>query len=447
MAVRRILEVLLVSALLANVASAQTYSLSETIKTGDCFQMHLETTVAGEIRVRRDDQVVPIKHELSAVHDFPERVLSVASNGLPEKTARIYEKARSVIAVSQEKSEQALRPDRTLFVAARNKDQTTLYCPVGPITRGELSLIDHLDLLVVPGLLPGKEVALGATWEVPNLVVQALCGFEGLTEQKLVCKLEEVKGPTARVSVTGSSTGIEVGALVKLTVEATYEFDLASQRLTRLEWKQKEERDQAPASPAASVVATTILTRNLVQQPEGLSDVALRSVPDGLEPPAPVLQLEHQDAKAGYHILYDREWQTVSQSAEHTVWRLMDRGDYVAQVTITPWTRAEKGKHLSAEDFTKAMAETPGWEPEEELEAGEVPSNDSRWIYRLSAVGQLDGAKVMQNFYIVAGPNGEQVVLAFTLEPKNAKRLGTRDVSLAVNLEFAEGAKEAEKPR
>ena len=59
---------------------------------------------------------------------------------------------------------------------------------------------------------------------------------------------------------------------------------------------------------------------------------------------------------------YARDWQTVSKSDEHLVLRLMERGDFVAQLTITPWTRAEKGKHLTADEFRQAMSQTPGWE-------------------------------------------------------------------------------------
>ena len=116
--------------------------------------------------------------------------------------------------------------------------------------------------------------------------------------------------------------------------------------------------------------------------------------------------------------------------------RLMDRGDFVAQVTLTPWTKAENGKHLAPEDFRQAMADTPGWELEDELQAEEVPAEGGYWVYRISALGDLDGAKVMQNFYLVAGPDGQQLVLAFTLPPKQADRLGTRDLSMAASLAF-----------
>ena len=37
---------------------------------------------------------------------------------------------------------------------------------------------------------------------------------------------------------------------------------------------------------------------------------------------------------------------------------------------------------------------------------------------------------------LVSGPEGDQVVLAFTMTPKQADRLGTRDLSLAGSIAF-----------
>jgi hypothetical protein len=306
---------------------------------------------------------------------------------------------------------------------------------------------EHFDTLALPGLLPGRSVSVGDTWKVPNGIAQALCNFEGLTEQDLSCKLDEVKDQVARISVKGSATGIDLGALAKLSVDATYQYDLNSKRITHLEWKQKDERDQGPASPATSVQTTVVLTRTAIEKPAVLSDVALVSVPERAEPPMPLTQLEYRDARDRFDLLYGREWQIVSQGNEHVVMRLLERGDFVSQVTITPWTMAEKGKHLSPEEFRQAMAETPGWEPEDELQAGEVPAEKGRWIYRISTLGELDGAKVMQNFYLVAGPDGQQVVLSFTMAPKQADRLGSRDLSMAANLDFPDKMPNVDGPK
>jgi hypothetical protein len=113
-------------------------------------------------------------------------------------------------------------------------------------------------------------------------------------------------------------------------------------------------------------------------------------------------------------------------------------------VTLTPWTKAEPGKHLSPEEFRQAMSETPGWQPEQEIQAGEVPGNKDKYIYRISAVGQLEGSQVTQNFYLVVAPDGRQLVLVFTLTPKHVDRLGTKDLALVGGIDFGtkEGAKE-----
>src|SRR5207247_1765707 len=151
--------------------------------------------------------------------------------------------------------------------------------------------------------------------------------------------------------------------------DAMYHFDLSAARLVWMEWKQKDEREQGPASPATTVETTTTLTREPVAQPASLSDVARISVPPGEEVLPQMLQLDYQDEKGRFNLLYGRDWHLVSRSEAHVVMRLMDRGDFVAQVTISPWTPAPKGKaHLSAEEFKQAMNDTPGWQPEGEIQ-------------------------------------------------------------------------------
>jgi hypothetical protein len=106
-------------------------------------------------------------------------------------------------------------------------------------------------------------------------------------------------------------------------------------------------------------------------------------------------------------------------------------------VTLTPWTKAKAGGHISAEEFQQEMADTPGWEQQDVLQAGVVPAAESgKWIYRVSAVGHMDGLKLLQNFYVVAGTGGEQVVLAFTMTEGQAEKLGSRDLSLVGSIDF-----------
>jgi hypothetical protein len=420
----------------AQVAPAQTYPLTETVKAGDCFRVRLEMSLTGEIKVARDGKAESLPLTAKASHEFPERVLAIGDRGLAEKCARVYETATAAIRVAKDAESKSLRPERHLIVAQRTKEQSFTYSPGGPLTRAELELVgDHFDTLCVTGLLPGKDVAVGDTWKIDNAAAQALCHFDGLTDQSLVCKLEEVTDKIARVSITGPANGIELGARVKLKIDAAYRFDLEAKHLTWLEWKQTDDRDQGPASPALTATSTTTLTRKPIDRPDTLSDVALVSVPAD-KVPEMLLSVEYRHPKGKFDLNHARDWQVVGEPDGRLVLRLMDRGDFVAQATITPWTPAEKGKHLSADEFKATIANTPAWEPEKELQAGEVPAGEGRWIYRVSVLGKADGLAVLQNYYLLAGPNGDQVVVAVTLTPKKAEQLGSRDLSLVGSIEL-----------
>jgi hypothetical protein len=355
----------------AGPVAAQKYTLTETPKSGQCAQYQLEMKLSGTNHtLDKDNQPVSMPLEATARHVFAERILEVEKR-LPQKAVRAYEAATASLQAGGSRSQRTLRADRTLLVVQRTKDQTVIYCPKGPMTPEEIELTgDFFDTLSLTGLLPGKEVALQETWKVPTDVAQALCHFEGLKDQDLTCKLDEVKDNIASVSVTGSANGIDLGAPVKVSIQAAYRYDLAQQRLVYLEWKQKDDRGQGPASPASVIEAAYVVKRAAIDPPESLSDVVLVSVPQG-DIPDEMLQLAYRHPKQRFDLNYERDWHIVGQTDQHTVLRLMDRGDFVAQVTITPWTKARPGEHLSAEEFQRAMAQGP-WKQEEMLQAGEV---------------------------------------------------------------------------
>ena len=435
MTIRRVVATVAVLLAVVAQAGAQTYPLAESLKPGDCFRVVIEMKLSGDLRVRKPDGLVPLKIEASASHAFAERVLAVGTTGFVERMARVYDKASAVITVSGDRNERSLRPERNLIVAQRVGDQSLVYSPAGALRREELDVTsEHFDTLTLTGLLPGKNVAVGDTWKVANRVVQALCGFEGLSEQKLEGKLIEVKGDDAIFRASGPAGGIDQGAMVKLAVDATGHFDLKTKRLTAIEWKQSDDRDQGPVSPASQVQATTTLKRRPIAQPAALSDVALVSVPSDDKVPATLTQMDYRDPKNRFDLLYNREWQQVAQTKDHLVLRLMDRGDFIAQATIAPWERAAKGSHLPPAEFREAMEQTSGWEPSRELQSGEVPVAEGLWAYRLSTMGKLDGVEVMQNCFLVADKDGNQVIVTITMTPRQGEKLGARDLTLVGGL-------------
>jgi hypothetical protein len=387
------------------------------------------------MRFRKETGTVPVKLTAAASHAYPERVLS-ASGAIVQKAARVYETAKVSIVRGTDRVDTSLRADRKLIVAEWQKGQHLVYSPAGALQRHELDLVsDQFDTLALAGILPGKVVNVGDTWKLPNMEAQALCGLEGMTEQKIEGKFDKIVGDEATITLAGTAAGVEQGALVKATIAATARFDVKAQRITKLEWRQKSDRDQGPVSPASTMEIEVTVARKAIDVPTELNDVAIVAVPREGAPAGPMLNLEYRDPKGRYNLVHPRDWHLTAFTGDHSVLRLLDRGDYVAQVTVTPWTRAKKGEHLTPEQFKKAMSDTSGWKPEKELQAGELPATDGRWAYRVSVQGQLEGVPVLQNFFLVAAPSGEQVVLTFTMPPKMADKLAARDLSMAASIE------------
>src|SRR5207244_4147476 len=125
-----------------------------------------------------------------------------------------------------------------------------------------------------------------------------------------------------------------------------------------------------------------------------------------------------------------------SRSNQQHILRLMERGDFIAQLTITPYRKTAPGQHLSAEEFKEVVSQAPGWEPDNIEKGSMVSSPGNYWIHRIAAAGALNSIKVVQYFYLVAGPQGDQVVLTFTMAPNKAQSLGTRDVDVVRSLTF-----------
>ena len=435
MSVRRAAATLIALIALHAHAAAQTVTLGETPKPGDAAKYTVELLLGGKMLVTQEGGKAPIKLEARAGHAFTERTLLVA-DGMPSKSARHYDAAGAVAVIAGDRIERVLNPERKLLVAQRSSDGLLCYSPAGPLTRDELDLVtEHFNPQCLTGLLPNKDVAVGDTWQVSNAAAQAACLFDGLVKNALVGKLTDVKG-VATFTIEGTAEGIEHGAKVSLTISATGTFDVASKRITAVTWKQKDVREQGPVNPAAEVEATVTVKREVLAAPQAqLADAALAAVPQGN--PTPLMtHLRYADAKGRYQFVYPRDWHITGQTDSHLVMRLLDRGEFIAQATITGWKKADAGKHTPADEFKKAVSESPGWIATRVVEDGELPTDGGRWIYRLSAEGKMENLPVFQAFHLVAGPQGDQAVVTFAMKPEQFKAVGTRDVGLVQAIEF-----------
>jgi hypothetical protein len=417
-------------------ALAQPVNLAETPQPGDCSRYTAELRLSGHLIVTQEGKKQELKLDARARHQFAERTLAVG-DGLPARSARHFDAAAAAAEVGGEAEKHGLPDDRKLFVVHRNADGLFCYSPAGPVSRDELDLVaEHFNPQCLAGLLPGKQVSVGDTWPVGNAAAQAACLYDGLIKNALTGKLTEAKDGFATFGISGTTEGIENGAKVAMTINAVGKFHIASSRVVELTWQQADDREQGPVSPASKVEATVILKREVLPQPpKELTDEALATVPKD-EPPARLTLLRYADPRGRYQFVYPRDWHVTGQTEAHLVLRLLERGEFVAQATVGVWKAAEPGKHATPEEFKKAVSQAPGWVATRLLEDTEVPAMNGRWLYRVLAEGKMEDQPVVQGFHLLAGPQGDQVVVTFALKPEKVKVLGPRDLNLVNAIEF-----------
>ncbi len=420
---------------------AQTVELKEVSLADQCFRVEMTLDLKGKISIQQDGKTVTFPQDAKASHEFFERVLET-TNGLVDKSARHYLKAEGTIAFNNQATKRTLPKERAFMVAHQTKEGFVIYSPKSALNREEVELTEHFNTLAIPGLLPGKETKVGETWKLDNTTTLLLCDLDGLTGHDVTCKLESVEGEQAKLSIAGTASGIDFGAQVKMLINGSAIFNVKEKRIVEIEWKQSDQRDQGPVSPALAADVSVKLKRSPIAEPMELSKFALVPIPPG-NAPANLTNFTHQDRKARYELTHSRDWHVVSpEGSDQLVLRLLERGDFVAQASVTPWKKIDPVNLPTLDQFHELVADTPGWAEESVQEKTKVDSPAGYTVYRVTASGKLENVKSVQSFYLIASPKGEQVVVTFSMVPAQVSKLGARDLTLVRSIVFPSSREE-----
>ena len=154
--------------------------------------------------------------------------------------------------------------------------------------------------------------------------------------------------------------------------------------------------DRRRVRTSADVVPSTDANR----EPEQLT-VSRRAIPEGT-PPEKLTNLLHQDAKKRFSFSHARDWHVVSPDDDNSqlVMRLVERGEFLAQATITPWKKTDPTKSMSLNEFAELMKKTPSWALEKETERKTLDqgAKGHHTVHRVIASGELDGVRTAQYF-------------------------------------------------
>src|ERR1019366_2005348 len=158
-------------------------------------------------------------------------------------------------------------------------------------------------------------------------------------------------------------------------------------------------------------------------------------------PPSNLTNIDHRDAKNRFAFSHTRDWHVVSPDDNpQLVMRQMERGDFIAQATFTTWKKTDPKSVMTLDQFAQDMAKTPGWAEDKEIERKQLKdtSKAHHTVYRVASAGELDGVRTVQYYYLIVSPQGEQLIVTFSVVPQHVPRLGSRDLGLVREVVFPE---------
>ncbi len=429
-------------------AAAESYLLAEDYTNPREFSVTLKLKVDGHTKTSAGkNKATKIPLDVEATMKYRERRLPPAGRDAEAlRGVRFYESAQAAIKVSQQTTLPRLRPQNRLMVAEGQTSGVRFYSPERPLYFAELELLKTPgDSLLALALLPGRKVEVGETWKLPHWAVQLFASVEAVEKGEITCTAESLDESLLTVKFEGEVAGANFGAYTKITLSGEFQFDVKDHYLAHLELSQKEEGTVGTVSHGLEVDASVVMQRNVIEGRPRLSDKSLAGIP--LEP-NPANLLVAFDSKAwNLRMFHDRLWHLFKQERKFAVFRLVEKGGFLAQCHITPLTSAQPGEHMPEEQFIKELQRSlgerfQGLNSAEQIKGDAVGGDGGLFVYRVESYGESNTKKAIWIHYLVAAEDGRQIAVVFTVGKTEFEKFANRDLAFVTSIEFLP----AEKP-
>jgi hypothetical protein len=388
----------------------------------------------------------PLALKVETRLDFEERVLALDPAGAADRVVRRVVQAASAINGEVRPMGAVLRPGVALLVADRRAGDLVVFSPRGPLTRSELELVQAVgDPLTLAALLPTRPVRVGDRWTVGNDAARGLSGYDALAANRLEATLDAVDEATARIRLAGEVRGAVLGGEGTIACDGSLTFDRRAGRIDRLSLNRAERRKPGPVEAGLEIKSTLTVERREVETPAALNDDALAGL--ALEP-SPERVLLILIAPGGkYSLLHDRDWHTFWDDVRLTVLKRLDRGEVVAQCNLTIGPNAGKGRHQDLGQFRDDIRRVLGARFVGFVGEGEIDVDPAGgFLYKVGVEGREGKVGVLWNYFLAAGPEGDQLLATFTLVTDQAKAFGTQDLQIMGTLRWREPPEPSAKP-
>lgn len=293
-------------------AADEPIRLEEKFTAGTIYRVRSHMTGTATLTLPNEkDKKVPesLTGTAESSIDYDERILDLDSDGLPNKTLRLYKAIEIRKVNGKQKIENTLRPAVRRLVVLRDKNLKVPFSPDGPLLVSEIDLV-RTDVFTpgLRGLLPGEPVKPGDTWKASPEAIRELTDMT-LEEGALECKLHEIGKINGRraaeIGISGSVRGVSEDGPTRHEIRGRFYFDMEQNYISYISFQGKQlllDKDK----PAGTIEGVFTLVRVARIQSADLADDAIKGVKLNPDDDNTLLLYDNEDL--GVRFQYPRRW-------------------------------------------------------------------------------------------------------------------------------------------
>ncbi len=416
---------------------AEAVSLTEAVSDARVFHIEGTTDISGSLETIAGEgksRSLPLKAQ-GTIHYKERRLPGSGRDAEALREFREYmNDLGTEIDVSGQIASTRLRPVRRLLIAQGRREGIDYFTPLGTLTYNELELLQYPgESLCCIGMLPTVPVEIGETWQPESWVVQMLTSTEAVIKSDLVCKLDKVENNRATISYDGTVEGAINGAEGTVSVKGELIYDLAGKYIAGLQQEQSETRSIGSVTPGLKITAKTEWIRKPTNEIGKLTDEQAERIPLDPQPEWLLLSME---SPWNVRFDYDRNWHLFHETDKVAIFRLVEDGSVVAQFNVSRVPAASPGEHTSEDQFQADIRQSLGKQLKDITQAEQLKTDDGRFLFRVTAIGQVKNVEMTWFYYLCAAPSGQQIGFVFSIETNLIEQLANRDLGIVESLQF-----------
>ena len=422
------------------LVGAGPVTLVESNRLGSCSKVTVALKAEGLYRpspppgTAKADLPKPLALKVETRLEFAERLWKSGGSGENQTDVAVRRVYRAGSAINGEvrPSASVLRPEVAMLLAEPKVEGVVVTSLGGPLTRSELELVQGPgDPLSLAPLLPVRPVETGDRWKIGESAARGLSAYDSLKTNGLEATLASVDDKIAVVKFKGEIRGNVLGAEGTMTCEGTYTFDRKASRISELTVERSETRVAGPVEAGLDMKSRLTVSRVDASIPKELADEVLDRFSAKPDPNRELLLLTLSEGKAT--LTHDRAWHTYWDDVRLTVLKRLEANEVVAQCNLSTGPNAGKGRHQDLDQFRADIKKGLGARFSQFLGAGELEAETDPSVgfrYKVGVQGKQGDLGVIWSYYLLAGPDGDQLLGTFTLAANRFQSFGDQDERL-----------------